>query len=258
MTIEGNCISSRHDEYGPVQVYQTKTCRILSFDGEVEQSCMNLHSPDDLVHQYTQAMMAGLIFIPEIRTATVMGLGAGSMVKCLLKSFDDLDVHVIEYRQEVINAARDFFYLPDDERLNVHLDDAVTYMKNNRVKSDIIFSDLYNSYGMEPRQIQLSFLRNCKKSLTQQGVLVLNLWHRDFRSTAEIEDLLSHEFENRLLSFQVEGGNTIVLAFKNNIPGFKRKNLLIKGKKLQEQMQTPVERYAKLLWSTQQFKFGID
>ncbi|MDH5423436.1 MAG: ATP-binding protein [Gammaproteobacteria bacterium] len=258
MSIEGTCISSRDDEYGPVQVYQNQTSRILSFDGYVEQSCMRLNEPNGLVHRYTQAMMSGLFFLPRFRVATIMGLGAGSMAKCLLSSFDDIDIHAVEYRQEVINTAKDFFHLPDNERLHLHLDDAVIYMKGNSIKSDIIFSDLYNTHGMEPRQIQLSYLRNCKKSLTQQGVLVLNLWHQDFRSGAEIEDLLSHEFENRLLSFPVEGGNTIVLAFKNNIPSIKRKVLLEKGNQLEAKMNIPVARYAKLLWSTQQYKFGID
>ena len=258
MTIDGTRIATSHDEHGPIYVYQNRTSRILSFDGDVEQSCMNLQQPEQLVHRYTQAMMTGLIFIPSVQTATIMGLGAGSMAKCLLKSFESLNVHAIEYRQEVINTAKKYFHLPDDKRLQLHLSDAVTYMKTSKTKSDIIFSDLYNSYGMEPRQIQLSYLRNCKKSLSRQGVLVLNLWHQDFRSEAEIEDLLSHEFENRLLSFPVEGGNTIVLAFKNNIPAIKRKALLAQGKLLQQKMNTPVECYVKLLWNTQQYKFGTE
>ena len=256
MSIDGTCIASNEDEYGPIYVYQNRTSRILSFDGEVEQSNMNLNDPNGLVHRYTQAMMSALFFVPKFETATIMGLGAGSMAKCLLNNFSEATIHAVELRETVIHTAKRFFNLPDDERLHLHVGDAVTYMKMNKEKSDIIFSDLYNTHGMEPRQIQLSYLRNCKKSLSQQGVLALNLWHQDFRSTAEIEDLLSHEFENRLLSFEVEGGNTIVLAFKNNIPAIKRNDLLLQGKLLQQQMNIPVERYAKLLWSTQQYKLG--
>ncbi len=258
MSIDGTCIYNCEDEHGPIYVYQTRTTRILSFDGEVEQSCMNLNDINGLVHRYTQAMMTGLFFIPTASTAIIMGLGAGSMAKCLLNSFDELEVHAIEYRAEVASIAKRFFSLTDDKRLHIHIDDAVSYMKNNSIKSDIIFSDLYNTHGMEPRQIQLSYLRNCKKALKPQGVLVLNLWHQDFRSTEEIEDLLSHEFENRLLSFEVKGGNTIVLAFKNNIPAIKQKFLLSQGKLFQKQMNIPIESYAKHLWNTQQYKFGIE
>jgi spermidine synthase len=119
------------------------------------------------------------------------------------------------------------------------------------MKSDIIFSDLYNSQGMEPKQVQSSYLRDCKNALNKQGVLVLNLCHTTLKLREELDQLLALEFENRLLSFEVEGGNTIVLAFKNDIPLIKREELLTKGKWLQEEMNIPMERYAKLLGDTQ-------
>ncbi|MDH5518422.1 MAG: ATP-binding protein [Gammaproteobacteria bacterium] len=258
MMIKATCISTVHDEYGPIYVYQNRINRILSFDGDIEQGCMNLNNPAELMHKYAQAMMTGCIFLPSIETASVMGLGTGSMVKCLLNSFQELSVHAIELRQEVIKTAKKYFHLPDDPRLQLHNNDAVGYMNTAKIKSDIIFSDLYNTHGMEPRQVQLSYLRRCKKSLTEKGVLVLNLWIQDFRSTAEIEDLLSHEFENRLISFTVAGGNTIVLAFKNEIPSIQRNELLSRAKKLQQQMEVPIVQYAKLIWSQQQYKFAID
>jgi len=256
MSINGTQISVVHDEHGPIYVFQNKTNRILSFDGVVEQSCMHIHKPEQLVHKYTQAMMTGLIFTPDIKTATIMGLGAGSMAKSLLLGIENIKIHAIEYRQQVINTAKKYFNLPDDKRLQLHNCDAVRYMRTSPHNSDIIFSDLYNSNGMEPRQIQMSYLKNCKNTLNDQGVLVLNLWHQDFQSIYEIEDLLSHEFDERVLSFPVEGGNTIVLAFKNSIPDFKRKELLKHGERIQEKMNVPIERYAKLLWNQQLHKFG--
>lgn len=258
MSIDGICISSITDEHGPIYVYQTDTSRILSFDGKIQQSRMRLNDINGLAHRYTQAMMTALIFVPTVKTVTVMGLGAGSMVKNLLSSFEALDVHAVEFREEVAKIAKIFFHLPDTPRLNIHIDDAVSYMKNNHIKSDIIFSDLYNTYGMEPRQIQASYLRDCKDSLNEHGVLVLNIWRQELRSQTQLEELLSLEFENRLLTFEVDDGNNIVLAFRNEIPTIKRKEILIKGKSLQEQMSIPVERYAKLLWSTQQYRFGVE
>lgn len=256
MSISGTRISSTHDEHGPIYVYQTRNSRILSFDGDVEQSCMSLNDPVQLMHKYTQAMMAGLIFLPEINSATIMGLGAGSLAKSLLKNFEDIKIHAVEYRQEVIDTAKRFFHLPDDKRLQLNVCDAVRYMRKTSNKSDIIFSDLYNAHGMEPRQIQLSYLKNCKNALNEKGVLVLNLWHQDFESSYEIEDLLSLEFEDRILSFPVEGGNTIVLAFKNEIPALKRNELIKQGKFLEQQTDIPIARYAKLIWSQQQYKFS--
>ena len=252
MDIKGTCISSTTDKYGPIYVYQTRTSRILSFDGKIYQSCMKLNDINGLDLGYTQAMMAGLLFIPRVQTATIMGLGAGSMAKNLLSSFSELNVHAIETREAVAKIAKKYFHLPDTDRLIIHIDDAVNHMKNTDMKSDIIFSDLYNSQGMEPKQVQSSHLRDCKNALNKQGVLVLNIWHTAPKLREELDELLALEFENQLLSFEVESGNTIVLAFKNDIPLIKRKELLTKGKWLQEEMNIPMERYAKLLWDTEQ------
>lgn len=252
MDIKGTCISSTTDKHGPIYVYQTRTSRILSFDGKIYQSCMKLNDINGLDLGYTQAMMAGLIFIPRVQTATIMGLGAGSMAKNLLSSFSQLKVHAIEYREAVANIAKEYFHLPDTDRLNIHIDDAVNYMKNTTIKSDIIFSDLYNSEGMEPKQVQACYLRDCKNALNKQGVLVLNIWHTSPELREALDKLLALEFENQHLSFEVASGNTIVLAFKNDIPLIKREELLTKGQWLQEAMNIPMECYAKLLCDTEQ------
>ena len=219
---------------------------------------MKLNDINGLDLGYTQAMMAGLFFIPIVKTATIMGLGAGSMAKNLLSSFSELNVHAIEYREAVAQAAKEYFYLPDTDRLFIHIDDAVNHMKNTDMKSDIIFSDLYNSEGMEPKQVQASYLRDCKNALNEQGVLVINFWHTQLQARQELDESLALEFENRLLSFKVDSGNTIILAFKNDIPSINRKELLTKGQWLQEKMNIPMERYAELLWDIEENKFGLN
>ena len=256
MDIRGTCISSTADEHGSIYVYQTKNSRILSFDGKIYQSCMKLNDINGLNLSYTQAMMIGLCFIPEIKTATVMGLGAGSMVKKLLSSYYDLDVHAVEYREAVANTAKKYFYLPDATHLFTHIDDAMNYIKNTDTKSDIIFSDLYNSQGMEPKQVQLSYLHDCKDALNKHGVLVLNICHTTPTLREELNALLTLEFQGQLLSFDVEGGNTIVLAFKNDIPMIKIKDLLVKGERLQEEMNIPMLRYMQLLCDAQELSIN--
>ena len=248
MDIKGTCISSTIDEHGPIYIYQTRTSRILSFDGKIYQSCMKLNDINGLALDYTQAMMTGLFFIPIVKTATIMGLGAGSMAKNLLSSFSELNVHAVEYREAVAKTAKKYFYLPETDRLLIHIDDAVNYMKNTDIKSDIIFSDLYNSEGMDPNQVQSSYLRDCKNALNKQGVLVLNIWHMALKLQEELDGLLALEFENRLVRFKVESGNTIVLAFKNDIPSITKTELITKGQWLQEVMNISIERYANLLW----------
>jgi len=253
MDIKGICISTTEDEHGPIYVYETRTSRILSFDGKIYQSSMKLNDVNGLTLGYTQAMMVGLFFVPEINTATIMGLGAGSMTKKLLSSFSEINVHAVEYRRLVVEAAKEYFFLPDSERLIIHIDDAVNYLRGAKQKSDIIFSDLYNSNGMESKQVQASYLNNCKEALNDKGVLVLNIWHTLPALKKELDNLLALVFENRVLSFEVESGNTIVLAFKSGIPLINKSELLSKGEWLQEKMKIPLERYARLLGDKENF-----
>lgn len=112
MKINEPCISSTVDEQGPIYVYQTRTSLILSFDGKVYQSSMKLKNVNGLDLDYTQAMMTGLMFIPEVKTATIMGLGGGSLAKNLLSNFSDLTVHAVEYREEVVKVAKNIFISP--------------------------------------------------------------------------------------------------------------------------------------------------
>ena len=245
MDINAPCISSTIDEHGPIHVYQTRTGLILSFDGKIYQSYMKLKNVNGLALDYTQAMMTGLLFIPVVETATIMGLGACSMVKNLLSSLSDLKVHAVEYRKEVVKVAKKYFHVPDTDRLVIHIDEAANYLKNTDVKSDIIFSDLYSSEGMDPHQVHSSYLRDCKDALNQHGVLVLNICHTALKSQEEVDGLLALEFENRLLSFEVEGGNTVVIAFKNEIPSITREELLAKAQCLQVKMNIELEPYAQ-------------
>jgi spermidine synthase len=245
MDINAPCISSTVDEHGPIHVYQTRTGLILSFDGKIYQSYMKLKDVNGLALDYTQAMMTGLMFIPKVKTATLMGLGGGSIAKNLLSSFPDLMVHAVEYREEVVKVAKKYFHLPETDRLVIHIDEAANYLKNTDVKSDVIFSDLYRPEGMDPKQVHSSYLRDCKDALNQHGVLVLNICHTALNSQEELDGLLALEFENRLISFEVEGGNSIVLAFKNEIPAITREELLAKAKCLQVKMNIELERYAQ-------------
>jgi len=251
MDINGNCIAITNDDHGQVYVYQTRTSRILSFDGKIYQSSMKLNNINGLHLIYTQAMMAGLLFVPQVKTATVMGLGAGSMVKNLLSSFPELDVHAVEYRKAVVKAAQKHFYLPYTPRLFIHIDDAVRHIKQTDIKSDIIFSDLFNADGLESNQVQSSYLHDCKHALSEQGVLVLNICNTSCQLREVLDQLLIEVFNNQLLRFDVDEGNTIIFAFKNDIPKIEKKALLAKAQDLHKQMNIPMEQYAKLLLATQ-------
>ena len=249
MDIKGTCIASTIDEHGPVYVYQTKKNLILSFDGKIYQSCIKLNNINGLSLAYTQAMMAALFFIPNLKTAMIMGLGAGSIAKSLYHAFPALTIHTVEYRKAVADMAIKYFEVPVSERLFIHIDDAANYMKKTQIKTDVIFSDLYSSEGMESDQVQSSYLRDCKNALTLDGVLVLNICHTKIGQREVFDQLLEKEFAGKILSFIIEGGNKIVFAFNNKMPALSEDELLAKAHALQKLINVPMTRYAGLLFN---------
>jgi len=207
---------------------------------------MKVNNINGLTLGYTKAMVTGLVFTPHLTTATIMGLGAGSITKHLLSHFPALQIHAVEYRQAVANIAQQYFELPETKRCTIHINDAVNYIKNTTIKSDIIFSDLYSSTGMELKQIQSSYLKHCKNALNDHGVLVLNICHTQLSLRKELTYLLADEFENRLVSFNIDGDNTIVFAFKTTMPSLTTEVLQNNLKLLPSSIVNTIERYVKL------------
>lgn len=80
---------------------------------------------------------------------------------------------------------------------------------------------------------------------------VLNICHAELESREELDGLLALEFENRLRSFEVEGGNTVVVAFKNEIPALRREELLAKAKDLEVEMKIELEPYTQKIGEAQ-------
>ena len=78
----GKEIFRTEDDIGVIVVFQRANKRILSFDYSLEQSCVYMEKPYYLAHEYTQAMLLGLLFV-DAKHVTLLGLGGGGLVHCL-------------------------------------------------------------------------------------------------------------------------------------------------------------------------------
>ena len=73
----------------------------LSFESSLIQSCMRLDAPDELVLDYTKAMMGFLLFNPAPSRVLMIGLGGGSMLKYMHSHLPAADITVVEINQAV-------------------------------------------------------------------------------------------------------------------------------------------------------------
>ncbi|MEH6651340.1 MAG: fused MFS/spermidine synthase [Motiliproteus sp.] len=245
MSIPGFEVHRSYDEWGPVRVFEEGTRRYMAFDSDAEQSCVDLSDPTLLAYQYTQAMMLALLFQSRPQQVTVLGLGAGSLIHSLCRYDAELQIEAVELRPLVVEMAQQWFGLAQSPQLKLHINDAERYMRRSKADScDLIFSDIYNDHGMIDSQLNDQFLQNCFDHLTDNGVLVLNLWDEGKGINPLAAQRLWDQFGDNCLSCPIEDGNLIALAFKGGLPDYNPRRLQRKVNKLSQQLGIRLHRLA--------------
>lgn len=207
------------DGEGSIVVTQRGNKRLLSFGSKLEQSSVLMAKPYYLIHEYTQIMLLGLIFV-DARDIILLGLGGGALAHCMSHYFQQSTIQVVEIRQRVIDIAYEWFDLPQVDNLQVVNDDALHYLlKLKQSSCDIIFSDLYNADSMSACQAQQEFIVASYQVLSQSGCLVLNFHHKPYRGSL-LMDTIESLFD--VVIFYDTGGlqgqrNSIMFCCKSHV-----------------------------------------
>lgn len=140
-------------------------------------SAMYLDDPYKLVFPYTTYYELYKLFKDKINNTLVIGGGAYSIPKALLKEVDlDSKVYVSEIEPSLVDIAKKFFALPEDNRLIPVVEDGRQFLERNDTKYDMIFSDVYSSYFSIPIHFTTrEFFQLAKSRLTDDGIFIGNL-----------------------------------------------------------------------------------
>jgi len=206
------------DAWGNIHVFQYQHIRYLTFGDGGEQSAIDLRQPQMPLYEYTQAMLLALLFAPGARDITLLGLGGGSLARTLLHLLPDCQIEAVELRAEVAATARQWFSLPDSNRLNIEIADASDYMTESERSCDLLFADIYLDEGMQQAQLAEQLLANCARLLGDEGILVLNLWDEGHGYHPLALERLSQNFSPHFLCCPIEGGNLVLLASPAGLP----------------------------------------
>jgi spermidine synthase len=195
--------------------------RYLHLGTDWVQGSMRLDEPFTIHLDYVQRMMAWLLFVEPAtvprRHAMQLGLGAASLTKFCHKRLR-MKTTAIELNPQVVAACRLWFKLPaDDQRLTVVLGDAAEVARHEhwRAGVDALQVDLYDAQAAGPVLDTESFYRDCRRLLTEDGCMTVNLFGRssDFdRSLARIAAAFG---EAAVWAFRpTREGNTVILALR--------------------------------------------
>jgi spermidine synthase len=244
----GRVVFRTGDDHGPIVVRENGDRLILTFGNDIGQSSVSITHPQRLEYAYLQGMFLAALLAPERRTALVLGMGGGSLVRALTAGFPDCRITAVEGRAQVVRVAREWFFLPDNGKISVVVADAVDYLAKAETQYDLIFADLYRAEGVDARQTEPAFLNHCRAALKPGGVLAANFWTRDIEAVQQTHRNLAGVFGERLLQLPVRGGNLITYACADSMPTLGRKAFYRKAEELGSRLDTPLGKLAHHFW----------
>ncbi len=210
---------ARKPKFAPVTLSELDGVRYLHFGTEWVQGAMRLRKPDWLELEYAQQMMAWMLFHPNPKHITQLGLGTGALTKFCYRQFPHSQVTAIDINPAVIMICESMFKLPaNDERLHVIEMDAMDYVTNydNHDRLTALQVDLYDATARGPVLDTTEFYQGCADCLKADGVMTINLFG-DHPSFAKNMKVLKYVFGTVFCLPQVHDGNVVAIAFKQKL-----------------------------------------
>ncbi len=202
-------------EFQEVVVTETADgVRSLRFgrDGAV-QSRAQIGQPDRLLVPYVRASMVGFAFTEEPSRILVVGLGGGSIPTFLHRQFPVAHVDAVELDPVVVDVARRWFDVCEDERLRLVTSDGRDFLEQVDDPYDVIILDAFGEDSVPRSLTTREFLRAVRHALTPDGAVVANLWGEDYNPQFRSMARTYQDVFEELFVFPVPArGNLIFVA----------------------------------------------
>ncbi len=157
--------------------YLGRPARFLLLDrSESGAVFLDSNDPGELVYDYTKYYSLYRIFTPRVNNALVLGGGAYSIPKALLKELPNATVDVAEIEPSFFDLAKRYFGASDSPRLRNFVEDGRRYLADSDTQYDLIFGDVYYSYfSVPPHFTTQEFFKLAKDKLRPEGVFIANM-----------------------------------------------------------------------------------
>ncbi|MBA4371402.1 MAG: hypothetical protein C0402_00925 [Thermodesulfovibrio sp.] len=221
ITIRGNIVCQVRDRFGEISIADYHGVRSLYFGDGVMQSCLSLDQPHMLLTDYSKAMMSTLAFRRKPGSILLIGLGGGSLVHFLLQACPDSSLDVVEVSEEVISLAREYFFLPAENRqfriIHAAGQDFIQQKIEADRRYDLILIDAFDESGPASVLTGGDFLAACRCRLKADGIFAMNLWNRLQDNFPLMFETIQTAFKGHALKLPLGEvhDNAIVLGFEN-------------------------------------------
>ncbi len=193
--------------------------RSLYFKNNVVQSRISLRQPGNLVLRYTQYMMvASLLANPQPTRILLIGVGAGALLHFIDTNLPDACVDAVDYSANILDIARDYFSLPENERIVVHCADGFQFLARHDQLNpyDLILIDAFNDLGMARNIYSQDFFKLARERLTTNGAMCCNLWSGNKQLFNRVKKAIIKNFNGSLFIPVRKRENIIALLLQDS------------------------------------------
>lgn len=171
----------RDTEYSAVQVItsphpypDSPLCRILRVGNEYSSG--NYLQSDSLAFQYMRFYKLMYHFVPQPKSALLIGGGACSLPKYFQKRDPQLRMDILEIDPALTQIGiSEFGFRPDEKKVPIHEDGRI-FLNQNKKKYNAIFGDAYQSLFSIPfHLVSEEAMKMIAESLTNDGVFIINM-----------------------------------------------------------------------------------
>jgi spermidine synthase len=172
---EGTLVERRRTPYQLLEVYDTPELgRIFRLDG------FNMTSERDEFFYHENLVHPSAVAHPDPKRALVIGGGDGGSSEELLKHSTLAGVHMAELDPEVIEISKAQFAkvhrnVFDDPRLKVTVGDGLAYLRETRVRYDLVSMDLTDPVGPSAELYSPATFALAKRAMSGNGALTLHI-----------------------------------------------------------------------------------
>jgi spermidine synthase len=172
--IGGTTVYETQTPYAQLSVVDEDGVRTM-YLGSAPQSATYLDERDGYVFEYSSYLHIPLLIQEDTDRVLFIGGGGFTTPKRYLEEYPDVTVDVVELDPAVIDVARDYFGLPNSDRLNVIEGDGREFLEQTEREYDIIVLDAYRKDRVPYHMTTVEFMELAKQRLTADGVMVANL-----------------------------------------------------------------------------------
>lgn len=117
--------------------------------------------------------------MPEVRKCLVLGVGGGTVINLLKQTYPTAEITGIEKDEQMVKAARQIFHM-NLFLVDIIISDAFKWVDNHREeKYNLIVVDLYIGRFNPKKSHTLDFLKNIKKLLKRDGIVLFNCHYQE-------------------------------------------------------------------------------